>query len=87
MLIFSIITEIKMRKVFNTLIFFIALLLFIVPYIFLVEYATEVRSLNANVVYLQEVIEEEKRENRLLKQDVEILNNIIISKDFIKRLD
>lgn len=76
-----------MRKVFNTLIFFIALLLFIVPYIFLAEYATEVRSLNANVVYLQEVIEEEKRENRLLKQDVEILNNIIISKDFIKRLD
>lgn len=76
-----------MRKVFNTLIFFIALLLFIVPYIFLAEYATEVRSLNANVVYLQEAIEEEKRENRLLKQDVEILNNIIISKDFIKRLD
>ena len=76
-----------MRKVFKTLIFFIALLLFIVPYIFLAEYATEVRSLNANVVYLQEVIEEEKRENRLLKQDVEILNNIIISKDFIKRLD
>ena len=76
-----------MRKVFNTLIFFIALLLFIVPYIFLAEYAIEVRSLNANVVYLQEVIEEEKRENRLLKQDVEILNNIIISKDFIKRLD
>ena len=76
-----------MRKVFNTLIFFIALLLFIVPYIFLAEYSTEVRSLNANVVYLQEVIEEEKRENRLLKQDVEILNNIIISKDFIKRLD
>lgn len=76
-----------MRKVFNTLVFFIALLLFIVPYIFLAEYATEVRSLNANVVYLQEVIEEEKRENRLLKQDVEILNNIIISKDFIKRLD
>ena len=76
-----------MRKVFNTLIFFIALLLFIVPYIFLAEYTTEVRSLNANVVYLQEVIEEEKRENRLLKQDVEILNNIIISKDFIKRLD
>ena len=76
-----------MRKVFNTLIFFIALLLFIVPYIFLAEYATEVRSLNANVVYLQEVIEEEKRENRQLKQDVEILNNIIISKDFIKRLD
>ena len=76
-----------MRKVFNTLIFFIALLLFIVPYIFLAEDATEVRSLNAYVVYLQEVIEEEKRENRLLKQDVEILNNIIISKDFIKRLD
>ena len=64
MLIFSIIMEIKMKKVFNTLIFFIALLLFIVPYIFLAEYATEVRSLNANVVYLQEVIEEEKRENR-----------------------
>lgn len=76
-----------MKKVFNTLIFFIVLLLFIVPYIFLTEYATEVRRLDADVAYLQKVIEEERRENRLLKQDVEILNNIIISKDFIKRLD
>lgn len=76
-----------MKKVFSTLIFFIVLFLFIVPYIFLAEYATEVRKLNADVAYLQKVIEEERRENRLLKQDVEILNNIIISKDFIKRLD
>lgn len=76
-----------MKKIFNTLIFFIVLFLFIVPYIFLAEYATEVRKLNADVAYLQKTIEEERRENRLLKQDVEILNNIIISKDFIKRLD
>lgn len=76
-----------MKKVFSTMVFFILLLLFIIPYVFLAEYATEVRNLNENVAYLQKIVDEEQKENRLLRQDVEILNNIVMTKDFIKRLD
>lgn len=54
----------------------------IIPYIFLSEYANEIRELKSEVKTTRFQLEESQRDIRLLKQDVEILNNILITKDF-----
>lgn len=54
----------------------------IIPYIFLSEYANEIRELKSEVKTTRFQLEESQRDIRLLKQDVEILNNILIAKDF-----
>ena len=54
----------------------------IIPYIFLSEYANEIRELKSEVKTTRFQLEESQRDTRLLKQDVEILNNILITKDF-----
>ena len=54
----------------------------IIPYIFLSEYANEIRELESEVKTTRFQLEESQRDIRLLKQDVEILNNILITKDF-----
>lgn len=57
-------------------------LVVIIPYIFLSEYANEIRELKSEVKKTRFQLEESQRDIRLLKQDVEILNNILIIKDF-----
>ena len=57
----------------------------IIPYIFLSEYANEIRELESEVKTTRFQLEESQRDIRLLKQDVEILNNILITKDFERR--
>ena len=54
----------------------------IIPYIFLSEYANEIRELKSEIKTTRFQLEESQRDIRLLKQDVEILNNILIAKDF-----
>ena len=54
----------------------------IIPYIFLSEYANERRELESEIKTTRFQLEESQRDIRLLKQDVEILNNILITKDF-----
>ena len=54
----------------------------IIPYIFLSEYANEMRELESEIKTTRFQLEESQRDIRLLKQDVEILNNILITKDF-----
>lgn len=54
----------------------------IIPYIFLSEYANEIRELKSELKTTRFQLEESQRDIRLLKQDVEILNNILITKDF-----
>ena len=54
----------------------------IIPYIFLSECANEIRELESEVKTTRFQLEESQRDIRLLKQDVEILNNILITKDF-----
>ena len=54
----------------------------IIPYIFLSAYANEIRELKSEVKTTRFQLEESQRYIRLLKQDVEILNNILITKDF-----
>lgn len=57
-------------------------LVVIIPYIFLSEYANEIRELKSEVKKTRFQLEESQRDIRLLKQDAEILNNILITKDF-----
>ena len=57
----------------------------IIPYIFLSEYANEMRGLESEIKTTRFQLEESQRDIRLLKQDVEILNNILITKDFERR--
>ena len=54
----------------------------IIPCIFLSEYANEIRELESEVKTTRFQLKESQRDIRLLKQDVEILNNILITKDF-----
>ena len=54
----------------------------IIPYIFLSEYANEIRELKSEIKTTRFQLEESQSDIRLLKQDVEILNNILITKDF-----
>ena len=67
------------KSFFNTL---CITLVIIIPYIFLSEYANEIRELKSEVKKTRFQLEESQRDIRLLKQDVEILNNILITKDF-----
>ena len=57
-------------------------MIIIIPYIFLSEYANEIRELESEIKTTRFQLEESQRDIRLLKQDVEILNNILIAKDF-----
>lgn len=54
----------------------------IIPYIFLSEYANEIKELKSELKTTRFQLEESQRDIRLLKQAVEILNNILITKDF-----
>ena len=58
------------------------IMVIIIPYIFLSEYANEIGELESEVKKTRFQLEESQRDIRLLKQDVEILNNILITKDF-----
>ena len=77
----------EMKKVFSTILIFIVLLLLILPYVAIAEYNNRIRELEAQVIMLQREDEELKKQARLNTQDIEILNNIVFEKDFIKRLD
>lgn len=76
-----------MKKLASTFVFMLIVFTIVIPYIFLAEYTMEIRELEEQVQFLQYTVEEEQKQNRLLRQDVEIINNIILEKDFIKRLD
>lgn len=77
----------KMKRVFSTILVVILFLLLILPYFQLAEYNNRIRELEAQVIMLQREDEELEKQTRINTQDIEILNNIIYEKDFIKRLD
>lgn len=76
-----------MKRVFSTILILIMLLLLILPYVAIAEYSNRIRELEAQIVTLQRKDEEIKKQTRLNTQDIEILNNIVFEKDFIKMLD
>lgn len=76
-----------MKRVFSTILILIVLLLLILPYVAIAEYNNRIRELEAQIIMLQREDEKIEKQTRLNTQDIEILNNIIYEKDFIKRLD
>lgn len=76
-----------MKKVFSTILILIVLLLLVLPYVAIAEYNNRIRELESQIIMLQREDEELEKQTRLNAQDIEIVNNIIFEKDFIKRLD
>lgn len=76
-----------MKRVLSTILILIVLLLLILPYVAIAEYNNRIRELEAQIIMLQREDEELEKQIRLNTQDIEIMNNIIFEKDFIKRLD
>ena len=76
-----------MKKVFSTILILVVLLLLILPYVAIAEYNNRIRELEAQVIMLQQDRDRLDKQVRINTQDIDILNNIIYEKDFIKRLD
>lgn len=76
-----------MKKVFSTILILIVLLLLILPYVVIAEYNNRIKELEAQIIMLQREDEKIEKQTRLNTQDIEILNNIIYEKDFVKMLD
>jgi hypothetical protein len=76
-----------MKKVFSTILILIVLLLLVLPYVAIAEYNNRIRELEAKIIMLQREDKKIKKQTRINTQDIEILNNIIYEKDFIKMLD
>lgn len=76
-----------MKKVFSTILILIVLLLLVLPYVAIAEYNNRIRELEAQIIMLQQDKDKLERQVRINTQDIEILNNIVFEKDFIKRLD
>lgn len=77
----------RMKRVFSTILIVILFLLLILPYFQLAEYNNRIRELEAQVIMLQREDKKIEKQTRLNTQDIEILNNIIYEKDFVKMLD
>lgn len=77
----------EMKRVFSTILIVILFLFLILPYFQMAEYNNRIKELEAQVIMLQKEDEELEKQTRLNTQDIEILNNIIYEKDFIKMLD
>lgn len=65
----------------------ILFLLLILPYFQLAEYNNRIKELEAQIIMLQREDKKIEKQTRLNTQDIEILNNIIYEKDFVKMLD
>ena len=76
-----------MKKVLSTILVVILFLFLALPYFQLAEYNNRIKELEAQVIMLQREDEKIEKQTRLNTQDIEILNNIIYEKDFIKMLD
>ena len=76
-----------MKRMFSMILIFIVLLLLILPYVVIAEYNNRIRELEAQIIILQHDKDKLDRQVRINTQDIEIMNNVIFEKDFIKRLD
>lgn len=76
-----------MKKVFSTLLILIVLLLMLLPYVAIADYNNRLHELETQIIMLQQDKERLEKQVRINTQDIEITNNIIFEKDFIKMLD
>ena len=76
-----------MKNVFSTIIILLVFLLLITPIVFVADYNTRIKELEARVTTLEWELERNSQQTRINAQDIQVMNNIIFEKDFVKRLD
>ena len=76
-----------MKNVFSTIIILLVFLLLITPIVIVADYNTRIRELESRVTTLEWELDREKTQTRINAQDIQVMNNIIFEKDFVKSLD
>lgn len=76
-----------MKNVFSTVIILLVFLLLITPIVIVADYDSRIKELEARVTTLEWELDREKTQTRINAQDIQVMNNIIFEKDFVKRLD
>lgn len=76
-----------MKNVFSTVIILLVFLLLIAPIVIVADYNTRIKELEARIATLEWELDREKTQTRINAQDIQVMNNIIFEKDFVKSLD
>ncbi len=76
-----------MKNVFSTIIILLVFLLLITPIVIVADYNTRIKELEARITTLEWELDREKTQTRINAQDIQVMNNIIFEKDFVKSLD
>lgn len=76
-----------MKNVFSTIIILLVFLLLITPIVIVADYNTRIKELEARITTLEWELDREKTQTRINAQDIQVMNNIIFEKDFVKNLD
>lgn len=76
-----------MKNVFSTIIILLVFLLLITPIVIVADYNTRIKELEARVTTLEWELERNSQQTRINAQDIQVMNNIIFEKDFVKSLD
>lgn len=76
-----------MKNVFSTVIILLVFLLLITPIVIVADYNTRIKELEARITTLEWELDREKTQTRINAQDIQVMNNIIFEKDFVKSLD
>lgn len=76
-----------MKNVFSTIIILLVFLLLITPIVIVADYDTRIDELEARVTTLEWELERNSQQTRINAQDIQVMNNIIFEKDFVKTLD
>ena len=76
-----------MKNVFSTIIIILVFLLLITPIVIVADYDTRIDELEARVTTLEWELERNSQQTRINAQDIQVMNNIIFEKDFVKTLD
>lgn len=76
-----------MKNVFSTIIVILVFLLLITPIVIVADYNSRIDELEARVTTLEWELERNSQQTRINAQDIQVMNNIIFEKDFVKTLD
>lgn len=76
-----------MKNVFSTIIVILVFLLLITPIVIVADYNSRIDELEARVTTLEWELERNSQQTRINAQDIQVMNNIIFEKDFVKSLD
>lgn len=76
-----------MKNVFSTIIVILVFLLLITPIVIVADYNSRIDELETRVTTLEWELERNSQQTRINAQDIQVMNNIIFEKDFVKSLD